>query len=102
MQENTKFPLYTWQHVAFVHDGEELRLYRNAKLVNSLKTPPMQYTEKPKMVSIGTKLRANELEYSGAPGHWDGMLDEVAIFNKTMTEDELKYIYNQVYSKVNR
>ena len=102
MRENTKFPLYTWQHVAFVHDGNELRLYRNAKLVNSLKTPPMQSTDKPKMVSIGTKLRANEKEYSGVPGHWDGMLDEVAIFNKAMTEEELKYIYNQVYSKENR
>ena len=102
MQENTRFPLYSWQHVAFVHDGTELRLYRNAKLVNSLKTPPMQATEKPKMVSIGTKLRANEVDYSGSPGHWDGMLDEVAIFNKAMTEDELKYIYNQVYSKGKR
>ena len=98
MRENTRFPLYSWQHVAFVHDGDELRLYRNAKLVNSLKTPPIQYTGKPKMVSIGTKLRANELDYSGSPGHWDGMLDEVAIFNRVMSEDELKYIYNQVYS----
>lgn len=98
MRENTRFPLYSWQHVAFVHDGNELRLYRNAKLVNSLKTPPMQNTDKPKMVSIGTKLRANEIDYSGVPGHWDGMLDEVAIFNYVMTEKELEYIYNQVYS----
>ena len=97
MREKTKFPLYSWQHVAFVHDGTELRLYRNAKLVNSLKTPPMRYTERPKMVSIGTKLRANERDYSGVPGHWDGMLDEVAIFNRVMSEDELKYIYGQVY-----
>ena len=102
MREKTKFPLYSWQHVAFVHDGNELKLYRNAKLVNTLQTPPMQATEKPKMVSIGTKLRANEKEYSGVPGHWDGMLDEVAIFNRAMSEDELKYIYQQVYSKENR
>ena len=98
LNEMTKFPLYKWQMVTFVHDGEELRLYRNAQLVASLKTPPMKYTLRPKMVSIGTKLRANEVDYSGSPGHWDGMLDEVAIFNRVMTEDELKYIYSQVYS----
>jgi hypothetical protein len=99
LREQVKFPLNTWQHVAFVHDSNTLFLYRNGELVTSLKTPKIASPPQTKILSIGTKLKKDLTKSSAWPSHWDGLLDEIAIFNKAMTPKEIKYIYEQVYSE---
>ena len=98
MRESVKFPLGTWQHVAFVHDGEHLYLYRNGKIVTSLKTPKINYPAETKILSIGTKLKSDLMSHSHYKSHWDGMLDEITIFNRALSPKEIEYVYEQVYS----
>ncbi|MCM8532318.1 MAG: LamG domain-containing protein, partial [Lentisphaeraceae bacterium] len=98
LREREKFPLNTWQHVAFVHDSKTLYLYRNGKLMTQLNTPAIKYPSYTKILSLGTKLSNNLKNHSSWKSHWDGLLDEVVIFNKAMSSKEIEYIYNQVYS----
>ena len=73
-----------WHHVAATYDGKVLRAYMDGVLEGETKTeiPPDHNTEP---VRIGRW---------GAPrgDFMEGMIDEVAIFNTALTEDEIKEI----------
>ncbi|NQZ59905.1 MAG: LamG domain-containing protein [Lentisphaeraceae bacterium] len=94
-----KFPLNSWQHVAFIYDRNTLSLYRNGKLVVSQKLPAMSEKVHMKGMSIGSKLSRDKGKISKYPGHWDGKLDEVALFNRAMSAAEILYIYKSVYAE---
>ena len=46
-----------------------------------------------KKMSIGTKLSDDELGPSVTPGHWDGRLDEMSLFNKALSDEEIIELY---------
>jgi hypothetical protein len=75
-----------WHHVAAVFDGANMMIYLDGELDNSVPT-----TEK-----IGT--RANETnvfigENPAAAGrYWDGLIDEVLIYNRALTENEIAFL----------
>ncbi|MCH2207150.1 MAG: hypothetical protein MK132_14945 [Lentisphaerales bacterium] len=92
--ENVTFPIRTWQHVAFVHDGNAVKLYRNGQVVARQKVNGIKYPTKLKKLSIGTKLEDDKLTPANTPGHWDGRLDEVAIFNHALSDEEVSELYN--------
>jgi hypothetical protein len=93
--ESTSFPLKSWQHVAFVHDGKTVRVYRNGEVVAQGDVDGLNYPVALKKMSIGTKLDDYELMPApGSPGHWDGRLDEIAIFNKALSTEEIRELYD--------
>ncbi len=73
-----------WHHVAATFDGEFLRAYMDGVMEGETRTeiPPDHNTEP---VRIGRW---------GAPrgDYWSGVLDEVAMFNQALTEDEIQDI----------
>ncbi|MCM8534404.1 MAG: FecR domain-containing protein [Lentisphaeraceae bacterium] len=92
--ESKAFPLKSWQHVAFVHNGKRVKVFRNGEVVASGKVNGINYPIALKKMSIGTKLDDYELMPApGSPGHWDGRLDELAIFNKALTDEQIKELY---------
>ena len=73
-----------WQHVAATYDGTNTRLYKNGVLedtgvfTGTVQTPTTTY--------IGN--------YHSAPFVFEGLIDEVKIYNKVLTLDEIQQDYN--------
>lgn len=80
-----------WQHVAAVYSGDLLQIYVNGNLYAEEKAGSSllgSATESDNLVLyIGTK-------YPQAPhgDWWNGLLDEIAVFNKALTKEEVELV----------
>ena len=82
--------------MAFVADGETLRLYRNGKEVGSTSHRPIGPPTL-KALAIGAKLIGNHPKYPGAPADfWHGRIDEFALFNHALDGDTIRELYETV------
>ncbi len=80
---------YHWYHVVGIHDGSISYLYINSKLVDSVNAP---FTG-PRS-SNAPLIMGSELDKMDRPGLWyRGLIDEVAIYNRAITPDEIKQHY---------
>ena len=79
--------LNSWNHFVFSFDGNYVRLYYNGSLVDSL-------------TATGTVVNTNEDFYIGNVPYFstdyllDGMMDEVALWNRALTPVEVSCIYS--------
>ncbi len=94
IRDKVPLPLNTWHHVAFVADGNQLRLYRNGQEVDSQPYQGIHADKRIKALGIGTKLnllgdKPEELDFN----MWDGRLDELAIFNHALSDTDIKHLY---------
>ena len=94
-REGALFPLSTWQHVAFTADGTMLRLYRNGVEVaavpydGTIRNPPPNIP-----LSIGAKLNdAGTAPDGGAPGFWQGKMDDIGLWTRGLAPAEIRAIY---------
>ncbi|MHC4735613.1 MAG: LamG domain-containing protein [Planctomycetota bacterium] len=77
----------TWYHVAGVREGDTVYVY-----VNSVSGTPGS-------VTLGAitpdNLKIGALQWGGNPvsGHFDGTIDDVMIFNRALSEEEIREIY---------
>jgi len=75
-----------WYHGAVTFDGLTLKLYLNGRLENSMNAP-----------SLDTALDRNGLTIGYRPDTkvtWAGSIDEVAIFNRALSDAEIFAIYS--------
>jgi hypothetical protein len=94
VKDKVPFPLNVWHHVAFVADGETLRLYRDGKEVSAARYSRLKSNEKIKSLAIGTKLNlAGDAPEEQHYNMWDGRLDELAIFNSALSPEEIGALY---------
>jgi hypothetical protein len=80
----------TWTHIAAVYNGTDMRVYINGSLSNN-------GTNNPKTYSSGIVNGAANFEigrYDGNTKYFDGLIDEVAVFNRALSADEIAAIYN--------
>ncbi len=76
--------LNEWYNIVGTYDGQEIKLYVNGEEVNSLtKEGTLSAFEEP--VFIGS---ANNEKF------FNGAIDEVSIYNKALTKDEVKALYD--------
>jgi hypothetical protein len=83
-----RFPLYEWQHVAFTTDGSTARLYRQGREVAAVKHSGLFYPVNTRALGIGEETDAAGA--SAGRGYWDGKLDEIAVFNDTLSADDIR------------
>lgn len=103
VRENAPLPLGSWQHVAFVVDGETLRLYRNGQEVGRADCKGLN-TICPKDLCIGAKLSPDGSKPDAKnPGYWQGRIDEFAIFHDALSAEQVRemYLSAQVHDPVN-
>ena len=95
IHESHKFPLNSWQHVSFIHNGFEVKLYRNGLEVASLPVNGINMKGAFKSLGIGTKIGDKDTgdASESSPGHWDGSLDEIAIFNYALSAEQIEQLY---------
>jgi hypothetical protein len=94
VKDSISLPLNVWHHVAFVADGKMLRLYRNGREIDSAPYHQLRSDPRIKALAIGTKLNLS----ADAPDHhdfnmWDGRLDELAIFNRAISAEQIRSLY---------
>lgn len=84
----SNFSINEWQHFVLISNGNEVKLYRNSKLQN--------------ISSINLSLiNFNSLQFSSnvSSMYYKGLIDEVKIYNKTLTEEEITQNYYNFASK---
>jgi hypothetical protein len=97
VRDEIPLPLNQWHHVAFVADGEELRLYRNGVQVASKPYHSLHRDPRIKALAIGTKLNlAGDAPEEHDFNMWDGRLDELALFNRALTHEQVQSLFSSV------
>jgi len=82
-----------WQHVAFVADGAQLRLYRNGMQVGSVPYPGLAPPDL-KPLGIGAKpAGVDQKRVRGPSGFWHGRIDELAIFNHAVDAKMIQQLF---------
>ncbi|UCD27435.1 MAG: hypothetical protein JSV03_09925, partial [Planctomycetota bacterium] len=85
---NWSFELDTWTHIVVTHDGSNFKIYKNGELTETgdINTAGVSGT-----AHIGGIDRFNG-------NFWHGKMDEVAIFNRALTPQEIKQLYRIIDS----
>ncbi|MHC2070755.1 PVC-type heme-binding CxxCH protein [Bremerella sp. T1] len=76
-----KIDRWTWTHVALVREGNQTRVYINGELDVEAASKPNQ--------SSGTIFMGGHAKNKN---NWQGRLDEVALFDRALTSDEIKQL----------
>ncbi|MCK4249873.1 LamG domain-containing protein [candidate division WOR-3 bacterium] len=95
---NVTFNLQRWYHYAMtVKGGESVRVYVNGKMVFQTSSGVPDILEDPPCFSIGA---GNEFLIGRSRAHYtNGIIDEFQIYNRVLSEDEIKHLYNLTKAK---
>jgi hypothetical protein len=82
-----------WSHVAATYDGAALKLYVNGSLVAQRDYAGGVFVGTAD-VGIGAVAYASSILYGAGSWPWLGAVDEVAIYNRALAEEEIFALYN--------
>ena len=86
-------PLKTWRHIVVTADGRNMHFYEDGKLVGSKPCAELATSESDP-VWFGTDANAAHV--------WDGRIDEVALFDRALDEDEVSTLYRLAQEEITR
>ena len=92
IENNSNLSTDTWYHLAFVHTGSEIHAYLNGVRKVTQRKGIENYTGADNEQTLGAfrSTDGNNTEY------WlDGALDQVRIFDRALTDDEVNTLYNE-------
>ena len=90
LQGPSLIPENEWTHLAITFDGSSKRLYVNGAWVASHdEFSALVYDPAPLPVTIGSDWANNV-----SSARFNGLIDELALYNRALTEDEILSIYN--------
>ncbi|MDA1051720.1 MAG: hypothetical protein O3C40_14720 [Planctomycetota bacterium] len=79
---STQIGRWTWNHLLFILDGEQVRIHLNGDAAPEIETT----------ISANNRVSIDELFFGGhcsGAASWEGRLDEVAVFDRTVSVAEL-------------
>ena len=74
--------LNQWQHIAFTHNGSELKFYHDGVLISSLAASG-------NISNTSTDLLLGNLYYQGTPFNFQGKLDEFLLLDRELSQAEI-------------
>lgn len=93
--QNTPLSLDEWQHFAVIYSGSTLSIYKNGTLTDQLAKSGNITTAPGVAAAIG-----NQPGNTDKP--FDGLLDEIQIYNTALSEEELLQLYQGGYQESGR
>lgn len=90
---DSRLPLKTWRHVVVTVDGKQLQLYEDGKLAASEPCNELAVSDSD-TVWFGTDAKATQV--------WDGRIDEVALFDRALTSEEIAGLYRTAQEEIAR
>lgn len=88
---NGFYELYKWYHVVGTYDGSSLKMYVNGNLIKSIAASG-------KMQDYGSDLfigrHGNRSDYYNTTFHLPGTVDDVRIYNRALSSEEISKLYN--------
>lgn len=88
-------PTGRWVHVAVVADGSALHLYQDGRQIGAAPCRDVTAAPSPRSMSIGFRT-GNDGRRPSAPNageHWDGSIDELAVFHRALSAAEVRAMY---------
>lgn len=92
----TAFPLGAWTQIGFTADGAQLRVYMNGQQVASTEYLSDLKVSTVNHLSIGAVLNTNDvgaIDFDATPNTLVGKMDDLAVWNRVLTADEMTKIY---------
>lgn len=86
-------PLTTWRHIVVTAKGDELRLYEDGQLVAAAQAESIA-TGVSGTLWFGTDFNQTE--------HWNGRIDEVALFDRTLSDGVIAELYEAALEEMAR
>lgn len=86
-------PLRQWQHLAMVADGSNVKLYRNGVETVSMPCNGVSADPLGGQLLIGCANMATEPEEMLPDVFWDGRIDELAVFHRALSPDEITRLH---------
>ena len=105
IRDKSPLTIGRWQHVAFVADGQMLRLYRNGNQVSEVICSGLQIDPKQKALQIGGEfVHVPSRPDAASQGdddpsfsdYWHGRIDEFAVFNHALSADQIKQLFESI------
>lgn len=84
-------PLNDWRHVVLTVDGDNVQLYEDGRLVASRSCAALAASEF-EALWFGTDASAKHV--------WDGRIDEVALFDRALNEEEVVSLYRVAQEEI--
>ena len=78
-----------WQHVAMVYDSGTVTTYINGEVAGEA-TAPGEIKIKDGDLVIGLHVVVNATPETGGHCHFNGIVDEFAIYNEALSQDQIK------------
>jgi hypothetical protein len=86
-------PLRKWRHVVLAVDGHNMHFYEDGKLVESKPCAELATSESDP-IWFGTNASTTQV--------WDGRIDEVALFDRALDDDEVLTLYRLAQEEITR
>ncbi|MEM8671678.1 MAG: LamG-like jellyroll fold domain-containing protein [Planctomycetota bacterium] len=86
-------PQKTWRHLVVTADGERLQFYEDGELVASTRCASMEVSDS-NTIWLGTNESATQV--------WDGRLDELALFDRALTQEEIALLNRTAQEEIAR
>lgn len=85
LRSTSSISINTWYHVVAIYNGSQMSLYING----SQSGTPITMTP-----FTGSLIEADIGGHSGHDQNWNGTIDDVMVFNRVLTSDEITALYN--------
>ena len=87
----SQLPLRQWRHIVLTADGESLKLYEDGQMVSLTNCSAMSGVNVEAMW-FGTNSKGTAL--------WNGRIDELAIFDKSLSDAEVNALFRTAVEQV--
>lgn len=99
-------PVDRWIHLAGTYDGDTgiMALYVDGALLGTRKTSPGEIRLDPESMNrpllVGAELNGPDI--ANSVGEFDGYIDEVRIYERTLAAEEIKALANEAHQRVSK
>ncbi|MDM8568464.1 S8 family serine peptidase [Thiotrichales bacterium HSG1] len=98
--DSPELMLSQWYHLVAIFDKGQIRIFLNGSLITSQETNITHIGNSPEPLKIGDWFYQHSASYPIRYSTFEGLMDDVRIYNRAITEQEIQTLYNLVQPPV--